>query len=82
MLLVDDDETDVRERRHDRQPRPDDDVDVAGPDAPPLVGTLAVGQTRVDERHARIEVGPQPVDERQRQRDLGHEYEGRPARLE
>ena len=61
---------------------PDDDVDVAGPDPPPLVGPLAVAETGVDERDAGVEVGPQPVDERQRHRDLGHEDERRPTRLE
>ena len=82
MLLVDDDQPDVGERRDDRQPRPDDDVDVAGPDPPPLVGPLALAEARVDERDPRVEVGPEPIDERQRQGDLRDEHEGRPAGLE
>ena len=82
MLLVDDDEPDVGQRRDDGQPRPDDDVHVARPDAPPLVGALAVAEARVDERDPRVEVRPQPVDERQRQRDLGDQDERRPAGLE
>ena len=46
VLLVDDDQPDVGERREDRQPRPDHDVDVAAPDPPPLVGALAVRRAR------------------------------------
>ena len=36
VLLVDDDQADVLERREDRRPRADDDVDLAAPDAVPL----------------------------------------------
>ena len=75
VLLVDDDDAHVRERRDDGQPRPDDDVDLAAPDTAPLVGALAVAEARVDERDPRIEVGPEPIDERQGERDLGHEHE-------
>ena len=82
VLLVDDDDPEVGERRPDGQPRPDDDVDVAGPDAPPLVGALAIGQPGMDERDPRVEVRPQPVDQGQREGDLGHEDEGRATRLQ
>ena len=82
MLLVDDDEPDVGQRREDGQPRADDEVHVARPDPPPLVGPLARPDGRVDQRDPGVEVGPQPVDERQRQRDLGHQHERRPAGIE
>jgi hypothetical protein len=36
----------------------------------------------MDERDLDAEIGPEPVDERRRERDLGHEHEGRPAELE
>ena len=72
----------VGERRQDGEPRPDDDVDLARPDPTPLVGALAVAEAGVDERDPRLEVRAQPVDERQRQRDLRHEDEGPPAGLE
>ena len=65
-----------------RQPRADDEVDVAGPDPPPLVGPLAVPEPRVDERDPDVEVGAEPVDEGQGERDLRDEHEGRPAALE
>ena len=82
VLFVDDDEPDIGQRSDDGQPRPDDDVHLARPDAPPLVGALAVAKARVDERDPRVEVSPQPVDERQGQGDLGDQDEGRPAGLE
>ena len=66
----------------DRQPRPDDDVDVARPDPPPLVGPLALAEARVDERDPGVEVRAQPVDQRHRQGDLGDQHERRPAGVE
>ena len=65
MLLVDDDEPDVGERGEHAESRPDDDVDVAAPDPPPLIGALAFAEAAVEDRDARPEVGAQPVDERQ-----------------
>ena len=82
VLLVDDHEADVGERREDGQPRPDDDRHGSRPDPPPFVGSLAVTKARMDERDVRVEVGSQPVDERRRERDLGDEHEHRPAGLE
>ncbi len=70
---------DIGQWRHDGQPGPDDDVDLAAPDAAPLVGTLAIAETGVDERDARIEIRPQPIDDRQGEGDLGHEHECRPT---
>ena len=78
MLLVDDHQADVGERRQDGEPGTDDDVDRAGPDPSPLVGPLARSDGRVDQRHLGVEVGPEPVDQRHRQGDLGDEHE-RPA---
>ena len=82
VLLVDDHEADVGERREDGQPRPDDDRHRSRPDPPPFVGSLAVTQARMDERDIRVEIGAQPIDERRRERDLGDEHEHRPAGLE
>ena len=79
VLLVDDHQPDVGERGEDGQPGPDDDVDLAGPDPAPLVGPLARPDRRVEERHPRVEVCPEPVDERHRESDLGDEDEHRPA---
>ena len=61
VLLVDDDHADVGQRRDDRQPRPDDDVDVAGADPAPLVGALAVAETRMDAAR-RARRGPRAAD--------------------
>ena len=52
MLLVDDDQADVGERREHRRPRADDDVDVAAADALPLIVALAVGEPAVLNRDA------------------------------
>src|SRR5439155_2433718 len=82
VFLVDDDEADIRERRPDREPRADDDLDAAGADPAPLVGPLAVGESRVDERDLGRDVGPQAVDEREGERDLRHEHERRAPEVE
>ena len=55
MLLVHDDQPERPDRREDRRPRADDDVDVAAPDALPLVVALAVGQAAVLDRDALAE---------------------------
>ncbi len=82
MFLIDDDQSDVGERGDDREPRPDDDVHVARPDPPPLVRPLALAEPRVEQRDPGVEVGAQPIDERQRERDLGDQHERRAAGLE
>jgi hypothetical protein len=82
VLLVDDHEPDVVERGERRKAGPDDDVDVAGPDAAPLVGPLPCPEARVDERDAGVEVGAEAVDERQGEGDLRDEDEGRAASIQ
>ena len=82
VLLVDDDQPDVREGCHDREPRPDNDIDVAGADPPPLVRPLALAEARVQESDARVEVGTQPVHQGKCEGDLGDEDQRRPAGLE
>jgi hypothetical protein len=77
VLLVDHDHADVRERRDDGQPRPDDDIGIARPDPPPLVGPLPLAESRMDQGDPRLEIGAQPVDEGHRERDLGDEDERR-----
>ena len=82
VLLVDDDQAQLREWRQDRQPRPDQDVDRAGPNPPPLVGPFAFAEARMEEPDPGIEIGPQAVHDRQGQGDLGNEQQDRPAKLE
>ena len=82
VLLVDDHEADLGERREDGQPRPDDDRHRSSPDPPPLVGSLSFAEARMDERDVDVEVGSQPVDERRRKRDFRDEHKHRPAGLE
>ena len=77
MLLVDDDQADIGQRRQHREPRPDDDIDVAVTDPSPFVGPLAIAETGVDQRDAGVEVGPDPIDQGQRQRDLRDQQQRR-----
>jgi hypothetical protein len=82
VFLVDDDHPHIGQRRDDGQTRPDDDVDVARSDPAPFVGALTFAEPRMDEGDPRIEVGPQPVDEREGEGDLRHQDERRASRLE
>jgi len=79
VLLVDDDQAHVGERCGHRQARSDHDLYLAGPNTTPFVGTLAFAEGRVNDRDRCLEVGPQPVDERHGEGDLGYEHEGRPT---
>src|SRR5687768_14678045 len=82
VLLVDDDDAEVRERCEHRQPRAHDDVDGARADPPPLIGSLTLAQRGVDQRDARAEIRPEPIDQRRGERNLWDEHERRPAAFE
>ena len=82
MLLVDDDQADLGQRGENRQAGPDHEIDRSGPDPAPLVRPLAVAQARVEQGDSDVQLGPQAIDDRQGQGDLGHEQEARPAELE
>ena len=82
MLLVDDHETQVVQGRGHRDARADHEVDIAGADPPPLVGTLALTEPRMEHRDACGEVRAEAVDEGRGERDLRDEHEGRAAILE
>src|SRR5205814_602919 len=73
---------DVRKWREDREPRAGDEIYNPGPDATPLVSPFACAEGRVNEGHRDVEIGPKAIHEGQRQRDLRHEDERRPAGLE
>ena len=75
MLLVDDDQAEPLERREDRRPRADDDVDVAAADALPLIVALAVGQAAVLDRDAVAERLAEQRGDGRRQRDLRHQHQ-------
>ena len=59
------------ERREHGRPRADDDVDVAAPDAVPLIVALAVGQPAVLDRDAARRTRREQRGHRRRERDLG-----------
>ncbi len=75
MLLVDDDQPDIGQRREHRQPRPDDDIHLATTDAPPLVRPLPVPEAAMEHSDPGVEIGAEPVHERQCEGDLGHEHQ-------
>ena len=52
VLLVDDDDAEVRQRREDRRARADDDVGVPGRDLLPEAVPLGRGQAAVQDRDA------------------------------
>ncbi len=79
VLFVDDDESDVLERREDRRPGAHHDRDVAAANAVPLIVTLAVGQAAVLNGDLCSEARTKEARERGRQRDLGREDQNAPA---
>ena len=81
VLLVDDDEAHVFQRRKDRRARADDHAHFAPADAPPLVIALSRGQARVQHRRVLAKARAEPHDHLRRQRDFRHEHDGRLAQL-
>ena len=79
VLLVDDDQAEPVQRREDGGPCAHHHVDVAAPDAVPLVVPLAVGQPAVLDGHAAAAGGAKRAHHGRRQGDLGHEHEHAPA---
>ena len=79
MLLVDDDDAGVGDRREDRRPGADDGARVAPPDPVPRLGRAPLRQRRVEERRAAAELALELAGEHGRQRDLRDEPDGAPA---
>ena len=75
MLLVDDDQPEVGDRREDGGARADRDPRLAGAQPPPLVVALALPQRGVQQRDGVAEAGLEAPDGLRRQRDLGHEHD-------
>ncbi len=82
MLLVDDDQPEVVERREHRRARPDAHARLAAAHAPPLVVALARREPRVHDRHRVAEALDEAAGRLRRERDLGHEHDRRAAALE
>ena len=75
MLLVDDDQPGVGERREDRRPRADHDARLAAARRAPGPQSLDVGQRRVQHRERHGEARRETGDQLRRQRDLRHQHE-------
>ena len=73
MLLVDDEQAQPVDGREDGRACAHDEVDLAPPDAIPLIVPLAVGQAAVLNGHAVAEGRPELRGDLWRQRDLRHE---------
>ena len=76
LLLVDDDEPDIRKRCEDGASRAEDDIDLAAADALISVEAFAVRQSRVHHGDPFAESCRENRDGLPRQRDLGDEYDG------
>ena len=75
MLLVDDDQADVGERREHRRARPDADPRLAAAQPQPLVVALALAERRVQDRDDVPEARLEAPERLRRERDLGHEHD-------
>ncbi len=75
MLLVDDDEPEIGDRREDRRPGAHDDARLALADPPPLVVALARRQLAVQHGHRGSEARPRGPHQHRRERDLGHQQD-------
>ena len=73
VLLVDDDEPEVGDRREDRAARPDADARLARAQAAPLVVALPRAELGVQDRDGVAEARHEAVDHLRRQPDLGDE---------
>ena len=82
MLLVDDDQAEVAERREDGGPRADADAGRAGAQPPPLVEALALGEAGMEDGHAVAEARGDAADRLRGQADLGNEQDRAAAALE
>ena len=79
VLFVDDDQPKVVEGGKHGRARTDDDRHLAAPDAIPLIGTLAIGESAVLHGHAIAECVAKRRGHRRREGDLRNEHEHRLA---
>ncbi len=76
VLLVDDDDPEVGDRRQEGGPGADDDAHAVLPDPPPLVGSLTFAEAGVQHGHVLGRLGAQPVQQGRGKGDLRHQHEG------
>ena len=74
VLLVDHDQTELRDRREDRRPRPHHDVHLAAANALPLIVTFAVRQPAMLDRDAIAKGFPKRGGDCWRQGNFRHEH--------
>jgi hypothetical protein len=82
VLLVDDQQPEVRHRREHRRAGPHDHARLALPDAPPLVVPLTRRQLAVEDGDDGPEARPRGPHQKRRERDLRHEDQDAAAGIE
>jgi hypothetical protein len=75
VLLVDDDQAGVRQRREHRRARADDHPRLATPGGGPDPCALAVGEARMQRMHGHAEAGAEARQHLRRQADLRHQHQ-------
>ena len=81
VLFIDDNESQIVQRGEHRRPRAYDHVDLAAPDAMPLIVSRAGRQPAVLYRHAVSERSPEGIRHRRCQRDFRHQHQHPAPRL-
>ena len=79
VLLVDDDQARVGQRREGGDARANHDLYLVGPDAPPFVGSLTLPQGAVQQRDFDAQIVLNSLEQGHRQGDLGHQHQRSPA---
>ena len=75
VLFVEDDEAEVGQRREDGRARPDHHVNLARPDAPPLVVAFAGTQRAVDDGDAARKAAREALHGLRGERDFRHQHD-------
>src|SRR3972149_2305980 len=75
MLFIDDDQTEVGQRRENRRARANHDIDVAAGDVPPVRPTLGAAERAVQHPNSPRESRVQTIDELGRQRYFRYQNE-------
>jgi hypothetical protein len=79
VLLVDDDQPEVRNRGEHGRARAEHDAGVAAEGIAPGEEPLVIGQGRMQHRHRRLEARAKTLEKLRRQSDLRHEQQRAPA---
>jgi hypothetical protein len=82
VLLIDDDEPQLRQRQKEGRPRPDDDLGAAVGDRPPRIAPLRRRDVGMPLDRRRAKPPPEPLEPLRPERDLGQEHQRLPPFFE